>query len=93
MVLLHCPNCQSRNISEFVSKNEFNPRPADPMQTGDAEWTDYLFLQENISGVQIEWWYHRAGCGLWFLAERDTRTNKILRTYRYQPNGTLPDAN
>ena len=31
-------------------------------------------------GVQREWWYHRAGCGLWFVAERDTRTNEVART-------------
>ena len=27
---------------------------------------------------QREWWHHRFGCELWFLAERDTRTNEVL---------------
>ena len=30
----------------------------------------------SISGAT----YHRYGCELWFLAERDTRTNEVLRT-------------
>ena len=34
----------------------------------------------NEFRFQREWWYHRVGCGLWFLAERDTRTNEVLRT-------------
>jgi sarcosine oxidase delta subunit len=27
--------------------------------------------------VQQEWWLHRSGCGEWFIAERDTRTNEV----------------
>jgi sarcosine oxidase delta subunit len=30
--------------------------------------------------VQREWWYHRLGCEAWFLAERDTTTNDVVRT-------------
>ena len=33
-----------------------------------------------MAGVQREWWFHRSGCGEWFLAERDTRTNEVLLT-------------
>ena len=44
------------------------------------ELTDYVYFRDNVAGVQREWWYHRLGCGLWFLAERDTRTNEVLRT-------------
>lgn len=92
MVLLHCPNCKDRNINEFVTRHELNPRPSDPMQTDDAQWSDYLYLQDNESGIQTEWWFHRAGCELWFLAERDTRTNRVLRTYRYQQDETPGEA-
>jgi sarcosine oxidase delta subunit len=35
--------------------------------------------------VQREWWYHRIGCGLWFVAERDTRTNEVLSTELHTP--------
>ena len=42
---------------------------------------DYLYQRDNARGPQREWWYHRAGCGLWFMAERHTHTNQVLRTY------------
>ena len=37
-----------------------------------------MYFRDNVAGVQREWWQHRAGCGEWFLAERDTRTNEVL---------------
>ena len=43
------------------------------------ELTDYVYFRRNVAGVQREWWQHRFGCELWFLAERDTRTNEVLR--------------
>ena len=42
---------------------------------GPREVTDFGF-----AGVQREWWVHRSGCGDWFIAERDTRTNEVLFT-------------
>ena len=44
------------------------------------ELTDYVYFRRNVAGVQREWWQHRFGCELWFLAERDTRTNEVLKT-------------
>ena len=38
----------------------------------------YNYFRRNVAGVQREWWFHRSGCGAWFLAERDTRTNEVL---------------
>ena len=34
----------------------------------------------NFPGVQKERWYHRLGCRRWLLAERDIRTNHVVRT-------------
>jgi sarcosine oxidase delta subunit len=42
-------------------------------------------MRDNKLGWQKEWWYHRHGCGRWFLAERHTKDNTILRTYLWQP--------
>ena len=84
MVLLECPNCGARNTQEFRFGGEYNPRPGKPLETADAAWTDYIFMRDNKVSVQKEWWYHRAGCGLWFLAERHTKTNKVLKTYVWQ---------
>jgi sarcosine oxidase subunit delta len=55
------------------------------MAVSNEVWTDYVFLRENKVGVQKEWWYHRAGCGVWFLAERHTKTNEVIKTYFWEP--------
>ena len=39
-----------------------------------------LYFRDNVAGVHREWWYHRHGCGLWFVAERDTTTNEVVST-------------
>ena len=76
--LLPCPNCGPRDVNEFVCAGEVTRRPRSA-PTLD-ELTDYLYLRRNVAGVQREWWYHRFGCETWFLAERDTRTNEVLKT-------------
>ena len=43
------------------------------------ELTDYVYFRSNVAGVQREWWHHRHGCEVWFLAERDTRTNRVQK--------------
>jgi sarcosine oxidase subunit delta len=73
--LLPCPHCGPRPVDEFAYFGEVTTRP-----TGEPslrELTDYVYFRDNVAGVQREWWQHRMGCGEWFLADRDTRTNVI----------------
>ena len=92
MLILNCPNCGPRNVAEFRFGGEVNPRPKDPAALSDAEWSHFLFMRQNVLGVETEWWYHRAGCGLWFLAERHTHSNQVLRTFRWQPAAAAGEA-
>jgi len=76
--LLPCPNCGPRDVNEFAYAGEVTQRPrAAPSQ---RELSAYVYFRRNVAGVQREWWYHRFGCELWFVAERDTRTNEVLGT-------------
>jgi heterotetrameric sarcosine oxidase delta subunit len=76
--VLTCPNCGPREVTDFGFGGEVNPRPVSaPSQ---RELNTYNYFRKNVAGVQREWWFHRAGCGVWFLAERDTRTNEVLLT-------------
>jgi sarcosine oxidase subunit delta len=86
MILIECPNCGPRNAQEFRYGGEYNSRPSEPMVVPPEEWTDYIYMRANKQGLQKEWWYHRAGCQLWFLAERHTKTNVIERTYLWRKN-------
>lgn len=88
MIRINCPNCGLRNAAEFRFGGEFNPRPKSPLDCDPTDWTDYVYMRRNKRDVQKEWWLHRNGCGIWFLAERHTGTNEIMTTYRWQPGAT-----
>ena len=84
MKMLDCPLNGPRNISEFVWGGEVKPMP-DPNGSTPQEWAAYVFLEDNAAGVVREWWCH-APTSFWFIAERNTVTDEIIRTY---PAGEL----
>ena len=75
--LLTCPHCGPRDVNEFGYAGEVTSRPKTTPTV--AELADYVYFRRNVAGVQREWWHHRYGCEVWFLAERDTRTNEVQR--------------
>ena len=79
MKIMTCPLNGPRNISEFAYGGEVVTEP-DPATCGDAEWTAYVFFEDNRAGVVREWWYHVA-TAYWFIAERDTVSDEIVRSY------------
>ena len=78
--LLTCPDCGPRDVNEFATTGEVLKRPG--AEATLRELTDYIYFRRNVAGVQREWWHHSLGCGTWFLAERDTRTNDVLKVER-----------
>lgn len=90
MMLLACPWCGYRNVSEFASMGELLERP-DPATTTPEEWRSYLYLRSNPAGRVEEGWYHRAGCRRYFEAVRDTTDNTVFETRR-PPRGTVNAA-
>jgi heterotetrameric sarcosine oxidase delta subunit len=88
--LLACPNCGPRDVNEFRYAGEVTRRPAGSPSL--RELATYVYFRDNVAGVQREWWYHQYGCELWFLAERDTRTNEVLRTELPPAAGGAPRA-
>jgi heterotetrameric sarcosine oxidase delta subunit len=56
------------------------------------ELSAYVYFRRNVAGVQREWWNHLVGCELWFLADRDTRTNEVLHTELPQASAETPAA-
>jgi sarcosine oxidase subunit delta len=79
MKIMDCPLNGPRNISEFAYGGEVAP-PPDPARTSDEEWAAFVFMESNRAGVVREWWLH-VPTAYWFIAERDTVTDTILRTY------------
>lgn len=78
MKLMKCPLNGWRNIGEFVFGGDVTPAPAADAST--EEWADWVFMEDNTAGVVREWWMH-APSAYWFIAERDTVRDVIVRTY------------
>ena len=81
MKILTCPINGPRPLQEFSFGGEVRPMP-DVATTSDKQWADYVFNRAGEPGVKKEWWYHIAS-GTWFIAERDTLKDEIIRTYLY----------
>ena len=79
MKIMNCPLNGPRNISEFAWGGEVKPMPDDSTLT-DRQWAEYVFLENNTAGIVREWWCH-VPTSFWFIAERHTVTDEILRTY------------
>ena len=78
MKILNCPLNGPRNISEFAFGGEVQEMPA--ANAGVREWAAYVFIENNTRGVVREWWIHLPS-SYWFIAERNTATNEVVRTY------------
>jgi len=82
MKIMTCPVNGPRAISEFVYGGELRNTP-DPNTVDDVPWSDYVFNRDSTPGVKLEWWCHTPS-GVWFIAERDTATDTIQRTFLFQ---------
>ena len=78
MLLITCPHCGPRNDNEFAFKGEVVPRP-EVDGAGPEEWRSYLYMRANVSGWQVERWFHVSGCRRFLQVERNTATNEIRR--------------
>ena len=79
MKIMPCPLNGPRNIQEFICAGPVEPHP-DPNRCSDEEWTEFVWMEENLDGVVREWWCHVA-TSYWFIAERNTVSDEILATY------------
>ena len=80
MKVMVCPVNGARGISEFAYGGEVRPL-LDP-GVDDVTWADYIFHRSGSAGVKQEWWCHTPS-NTWFIAERDTQTDQVLRTFVY----------
>jgi sarcosine oxidase subunit delta len=77
-MLVTCPNCGPREVTELRCAGEVTRRPASPPTV--REQNEYIYFRDNEAGLQREWWFCRI-CEDWFMAERDTVTNEVARTW------------
>jgi sarcosine oxidase, subunit delta len=77
--LIPCPLNGLRPADEFIYAGEVRPMP-DPAQCSDEDWARHVFHRSGAPGVKNEWWCHGPS-GYWFIVERDTTTDEIIRSY------------
>lgn len=80
MKLLTCPLNGKRNISEFTYGGEYHALP-DHLTSSPRDWAEHVFFHDNVAGIVTEWWCHTAS-SFWFLAERNTITDEVIRTFK-----------
>ena len=90
MKILHCPLNGPRNIAEFVYGGEYRV-PPDPDRASVRAWAEHVFFPGNVDGAVLEWWCH-AATSYWFVVERDTRTDEVLRTFSAEQARRLAQA-
>ena len=77
MMLMKCPHCGERNVTEFTYGGAADlARP--PADAGDGPWTDYVYMRDNPRGLHDEIWQHSAGCRRWIAVRRDTLTHDVI---------------
>ncbi|MEE8609524.1 MAG: sarcosine oxidase subunit delta [Sphingomonas aquatilis] len=83
MLLITCPYCGQRPELEFSYAGEAHiDRPVRSADLNDEDWTTYLYTRSNPKGAHAERWRHLHGCGRFFNAIRDTRSDVFLATYK-----------
>ncbi|OGA53002.1 MAG: sarcosine oxidase subunit delta [Betaproteobacteria bacterium RIFCSPLOWO2_12_FULL_62_58] len=81
MMLLPCPYCGPRDVTEFTYGGDGDmARPSDPQAASDAQWASYVYIRDNPRGPHDELWQHSAGCRRWIRVRRDTLTHEVLLT-------------
>jgi sarcosine oxidase subunit delta len=81
MKILNCPVNGPRAVTEFAYWGELRQMP-DPAAVSDEQWADYVFNRNGAPGIKMEWWCHTPS-NTWFIVERDTARDQVLRTYLY----------
>lgn len=79
MKLMPCPLNGLRPVSEFQYGGALRDAP-DPEACTDARWADCVFNRDGSPNVKREWWCHIPS-NTWFIAERDTTADRVLRSW------------
>lgn len=76
-MLLTCPYCGPRDVSEFTYQGDGNrQRPAPASQDLQA-WNEYVYDRQNPAGDLNEIWQHSGGCRSHVRVRRNTVTHAV----------------
>ena len=76
MMLIPCPYCGPRDVTEFTYGGDAGVRRPDGADA--AADADRVYLRDNPRGSHDEVWQHSAGCRRWIAVRRDTYTHDVI---------------
>lgn len=91
-MLINCPYCGPRDVSEFSYQGDDNRvRPAQS-STDQKAWNAFVYDRVNTFGAHKELWQHAGGCRSHLAVTRDTMTHRISSVALTRDSGTLRSA-
>ena len=76
-MLINCPYCGPRDVSEFSYQGDGNRTRPDPASTDQVAWNAYVYNRVNIAGDHNEIWQHAGGCRSHLSVTRNTVTHIV----------------
>ncbi|MCV3240938.1 sarcosine oxidase subunit delta family protein [Mesorhizobium sp. ZC-5] len=76
-MLISCPYCGPRDLSEFTYQGDGNRTRPDPASTDQQAWNAYVYDRVNTAGDHHEIWQHSGGCRAHLMVTRNTLTHKV----------------
>jgi sarcosine oxidase subunit delta len=77
-MLITCPYCGPRDLSEFTYQGDANRTRPDPASTDQGAWNAWVYERVNTAGDHREIWQHSGGCRSHLVVVRNTLTHEIL---------------
>jgi sarcosine oxidase subunit delta len=88
-MLISCPYCGPRDVSEYTYQGDGNRTRPDPASTDQEAWNRYVYDRLNPAGDHNEIWQHSGGCRAHLLVVRNTLTHTVS-SVRFANEGRRP---
>lgn len=91
-MLINCPYCGPRDVSEFTYQGDDNRVRPDPASTDQSAWNAYVYDRSNPMGDHNEIWQHSGGCRSHLKVTRSTLTHAISSVGFVRDHGARKSA-
>jgi len=86
-MIITCPYCGPRDVSEFSYQGDANRVRPDPASTDQQAWNEYVYDRVNTAGDHTEFWQHAGGCRSHLKVVRSTLTHQVRSVAFARPAG------
>lgn len=92
-MIIPCPYCGPRDLSEFTYQGDATRTRPDPTSTDGKAWHAWVYQRPNPAGWHREYWQHSGGCRAHLVVHRNTLTHEIGEVHlarRFHPGVEAP---